>query len=49
MPRAARRCGERLQFSLDGEPDPWYELEKAGVDARQFEPDRAHSEATARR
>ncbi len=29
---------ERLQFSLDGEPDPWFELDKAGVDARQFEP-----------
>jgi nitrite reductase (NADH) large subunit len=27
---------ERLQFSLDGEPDPWFEIEKAGVDARQF-------------
>jgi len=29
---------ERLQFSLDGEPDPWFEFEKAGVDARQFQP-----------
>jgi nitrite reductase (NADH) large subunit len=29
---------ERLQFSLDGEPDPWHEFEKAGVDARQFQP-----------
>jgi len=28
---------ERLQFSLDGEPDPWFEFEKAGVDARQFQ------------
>ena len=28
----------RLQFSLDGEPDPWFEFEKAGVDARQFQP-----------
>jgi nitrite reductase (NADH) large subunit len=28
---------ERLQFSLDGEPDPWFEGERAGVDARQFE------------
>ena len=27
---------ERLQFSLDGEPDPWFELEKAAVDTRQF-------------
>ena len=29
---------ERLQFSLDGEPDPWFEVDKAGVDTRQFEP-----------
>jgi nitrite reductase (NADH) large subunit len=28
---------ERLQFSLDGEPDPWFEHEKAAVDTRQFE------------
>jgi nitrite reductase (NADH) large subunit len=28
---------ERLQFSLDGEPDPWFEHEKARVDLRQFE------------
>jgi nitrite reductase (NADH) large subunit len=28
---------ERLQFSLDGEPDPWFEFDKAGVDARQFD------------
>jgi nitrite reductase (NADH) large subunit len=28
---------ERLQFSLDGEPDPWFEHDKAHVDARQFE------------
>jgi nitrite reductase (NADH) large subunit len=28
---------ERLQFSLDGEPDPWFEFEKAKVDLRQFE------------
>jgi nitrite reductase (NADH) large subunit len=28
---------ERLQFSLDGEPDPWFEFEKASVDARQFD------------
>ena len=27
---------ERLQFSLDGEPDPWFELDKAAVDIRQF-------------
>jgi len=29
---------ERLQFSLDGEPDPWFEGEKARVDTRQFIP-----------
>lgn len=28
----------RLQFSLDGEPDPWFEFDKASVDTRQFEP-----------
>ncbi|HSW03235.1 nitrite reductase large subunit NirB [Aquabacterium sp.] len=27
---------ERLQFSLDGEPDPWFEFDKASVDTRQF-------------
>ncbi|HEU4459879.1 MAG TPA: nitrite reductase large subunit NirB [Methylibium sp.] len=29
---------ERLKFSLDGEPDPWFEFDKAAVDARQFAP-----------
>jgi nitrite reductase (NADH) large subunit len=29
---------ERLQFALDGEPDPWHEPERAGVDLRQFAP-----------
>jgi nitrite reductase [NAD(P)H] large subunit len=29
---------ERLQFALDGEPDPWHEPDKAGVDLRQFHP-----------
>ncbi len=29
---------ERLQFSLDGEPDPWFEFDKARVDTRQFIP-----------
>ena len=28
---------ERLQFSLDGEPDPWFEFSKAQVDLRQFD------------
>jgi nitrite reductase (NADH) large subunit len=27
---------ERLQFALDGEPDPWFEFGKAAVDERQF-------------
>jgi nitrite reductase (NADH) large subunit len=33
-----RALWERLQFALDGEPDPWHELERARVDARQFVP-----------
>ncbi|WP_421955900.1 nitrite reductase large subunit NirB [Polaromonas sp.] len=28
---------ERLQFALDGEPDPWFDLQEASVDTRQFE------------
>ena len=28
---------EQLQFALDGEPDPWFEFDKAAVDTRQFE------------
>jgi nitrite reductase (NADH) large subunit len=28
---------ENLQFALDGEPDPWFEFDKAAVDTRQFE------------
>ena len=27
-----------LQFALDGEPDPWFEHQKAAVDTRQFIP-----------
>ncbi|QKV52812.1 nitrite reductase large subunit NirB [Comamonas antarctica] len=40
---------ERLQFALDGEPDPWFELQKAAVDERQFTPvaQVSHSAATA--
>jgi nitrite reductase (NADH) large subunit len=26
----------KLQFALEGEPDPWFEFDKAGVDTRQF-------------
>ena len=33
-----RALWERLQFSLDGEPDPWFEFDKAQVDLRQFQP-----------
>ncbi len=29
---------ERLQFALQGEPDPWFEFDRAQVDARQFIP-----------
>jgi len=29
---------ERLQFALDGEPDPWFEHQQAQIDLRQFEP-----------
>ncbi|MFT7775466.1 nitrite reductase large subunit NirB [Roseateles sp.] len=27
----------QLQFSLDGEPDPWFDFDKAQVDLRQFQ------------
>jgi nitrite reductase [NAD(P)H] large subunit len=33
-----RALWERLQFALDGEPDPWHEPARAGVDLRQFHP-----------
>lgn len=33
-----RSLWEKLQFALDGEPDPWFEFEKAQVDTRQFIP-----------
>jgi nitrite reductase (NADH) large subunit len=29
---------EKLQFALDGEPDPWFESGRASVDVRQFTP-----------
>ncbi|MEG0141129.1 MAG: nitrite reductase large subunit NirB, partial [Comamonas sp.] len=29
---------EELQFALEGEPDPWFETDKAAVDTRQFQP-----------
>ena len=33
-----RALWERLQFALDGEPDPWFEHQQAAVDTRQFIP-----------
>jgi len=36
---------ERLQFALDGEPDPWHEPERASIDGRQFVPLAAGSTA----
>ena len=35
-PAGRKALWERLQFSLDGEPDPWFETTKAAVDTRQF-------------
>ncbi len=35
-PAGRKALWERLQFSLDGEPDPWFEHAKASVDTRQF-------------
>ena len=37
-PEGRRALWERLQFALDGEPDPWFDLQPAQVDVRQFEP-----------
>jgi len=36
-PAGRKALWERLQFSLDGEPDPWFEFEKARLDLRQFQ------------
>ncbi|MDB5731888.1 MAG: nitrite reductase large subunit [Variovorax sp.] len=33
-----RALWERLQFALDGEPDPWFESSRASIDTRQFIP-----------
>ncbi len=40
LDNAARRVAlwERLQFTLDGEPDPWHQMQEARVDVRQFAP-----------
>ena len=32
-----RALWDRLQFALDGEPDPWHEPQRARIDARQYE------------
>jgi nitrite reductase (NADH) large subunit len=37
-PANRKALWERLQFALDGEPDPWFEFDKAAVDRRQFIP-----------
>ncbi|AVS89024.1 nitrite reductase large subunit [Paracidovorax avenae] len=37
----------QLQFALDGEPDPWFEFDKAAVDTRQFVPLAPAAAATA--
>ncbi|MFO1327692.1 MAG: nitrite reductase large subunit NirB [Rubrivivax sp.] len=42
-----RALWERLQFALDGEPDPWFEHARANVDLRQFTPLSAAAEVTA--
>ncbi|OIQ83462.1 nitrite reductase [mine drainage metagenome] len=36
-PAGRKALWEQLQFALDGEPDPWFELDKAAVDIRQFD------------
>jgi nitrite reductase (NADH) large subunit len=38
---------ERLQFSLDGEPDPWFDFDRAQVDLRQFQPLQPMSPSTS--
>ena len=35
---ARKALWDQLQFALDGEPDPWFEFDKAEVDTRQFIP-----------
>ena len=37
-PAQRKALWERLQFALDGEPDPWHQLETAQVDRRQYIP-----------
>jgi nitrite reductase (NADH) large subunit len=42
-----RALYERLQFALDGEPDPWHEMTRAGIDRRQYMPLIAESVSVA--
>ncbi|HEX7637362.1 MAG TPA: nitrite reductase large subunit NirB [Burkholderiaceae bacterium] len=37
-PANRKALWERLQFALDGEPDPWFQHEEAALDTRQFIP-----------
>ncbi|MBX3633614.1 MAG: nitrite reductase large subunit NirB [Simplicispira sp.] len=37
-PEGRKALWARLQWALDGEPDPWFEFDKARVDQRQFIP-----------
>jgi nitrite reductase (NADH) large subunit len=33
-----KKLWANLQAALEGEPDPWFEFDKAQVDTRQFTP-----------
>ena len=33
-----RTLYQRLQYALDGQPDPWHDMSGAGIDPRQYEP-----------
>lgn len=37
-PEGRKALWARLQWALDGEPDPWFDFDKARVDQRQFIP-----------
>ena len=37
-PAGRKALWERLQFALDGEPDPWFQHQEAQLDLRQFTP-----------
>ena len=42
-----RALYERLQYALEGEPDPWHEMARAGIDKRQYVPLIAEAETVA--